>query len=194
MSHLAIEFRWGLSMRRLILMLGLLLCGGPVFAQSTSTDSQTLQALLAEVRQLRMELRNTTAAAQRVQILLYRLEAQETTVAHASQRLEETRLKLTQIQDEHKHLAPEIKRQEDIVSRGQISLAERNHIEDVALPQFKARLEALETEEQQRQANVSDAENQLRIDQAKLTDLQDQLEQLQRTLESLGGQASSNPH
>jgi len=180
-------------MHRWILMLGLLLCSGPVFAQSTSTDSQTLQALLAEVRQLRMDLRNTTAAAQRAQILLYRLQAQETVVAHASQRLDETRLKLAQTQDERKHLAAEIKHQEDIASHGQLTLAQRSQIDEY-LPQIKARHEAAQTEEQQRQTNETEAENQLGMEQAKLTDLQDQLERLQRILESLGQGATGNSH
>jgi hypothetical protein len=43
----------------------LMLVPAPVFGQSTSTDSQTLQALLAEVRQLRHDLQTTTIAAQR---------------------------------------------------------------------------------------------------------------------------------
>lgn len=179
-------------LRLTVLVLGLSVCSGIAFAQSTSTDSQTLQALLAEVRQLRVDLRNTTTAAQRAQILLYRLQAQETAVAHASQRLEETRLKLAQIQDEHRHLAADVKRDENRLSSGQITLAERKQIEEVVLPQIKARLEAAETEEQQRQVNVSDGESQSRMEQARLTELQDQLDRLQRTLESLGEQASGN--
>jgi hypothetical protein len=67
--------------------LGLLLIAAPVLGQSASTDSQTLQTLLTEVRQLRHDLQTTTLAAQRAQILLYRLQGQEVVVARASQRL-----------------------------------------------------------------------------------------------------------
>jgi hypothetical protein len=178
-------------MHRWILMLGLLLCSGPVFAQAASTDSQTLQALLAEVRQLRMDLRNTTAAAQRAQILLYRLQAQEALVAHASQRLDDARLKFAQTQDANRHLAVEVKRNEDILGHGEGTPTERNQIQEM-LPPLKARLESLQTEEQQRQANQMEAENQLRVEQVKLSELQDQLDRLQTTLDSLGQGATGN--
>src|SRR5881396_1039827 len=75
-----------------------LLISAPVFGQSTATDSQTLQALLAEVRQLHHDLQTTTVAAQRAQILLYRLQGQEVIVARASQRLDDARAKLAEIQ------------------------------------------------------------------------------------------------
>ena len=45
----------------------LLLASGPVFAQSSSTDSRTLQDLLTEVRQLRQDLQTATLAAQKAQ-------------------------------------------------------------------------------------------------------------------------------
>src|SRR5437660_9709664 len=48
-----------------------------------TTDSPTLQALLAEVRQLRKDLQ-TTAAGQTAQILLYRLQTQEASGANVS--------------------------------------------------------------------------------------------------------------
>jgi FAD binding domain in molybdopterin dehydrogenase len=47
--------------RSLFLCFGFFLVSLPAFAQSTSTDSQTLEALLAEVRQLRQDLKTTTA-------------------------------------------------------------------------------------------------------------------------------------
>src|SRR5207245_9743231 len=73
------------------LVLGLLLISPAAFGQTSSTDSQTLQAMLAEVRQLRKELRTTTLAAQRVQIVLYRWHIQEAAVARAERRLDEAR-------------------------------------------------------------------------------------------------------
>jgi len=75
-----------------------MLVPAPVFGQSTSTDSQTLQALLAEVRKLRHDLQSTTIAAQRAQILLYRLQGQEAAVARASQKLDDSRARLIETQ------------------------------------------------------------------------------------------------
>jgi hypothetical protein len=86
-------------MNRLSLfVLSLLLFPTACFGQSNSSDSQTLQALLLEVRQLRQDLQTTTIAGQRAQILIYRLQGQEAAVARVSQRLDEAREKLARIQ------------------------------------------------------------------------------------------------
>src|SRR5450432_1558504 len=69
--------RWPMNRRSLLLALGYLLSSTACLGQSAPGDSQTLQALLSEVRQLRVELRTTTIAAQRSQILIFRLQAQE---------------------------------------------------------------------------------------------------------------------
>src|SRR5438876_10343848 len=42
--------------------------------QTTPTDSQTLQAILSEIRQLRHDLQTSNAMAARAQIALYRLQ------------------------------------------------------------------------------------------------------------------------
>src|SRR5258708_23322425 len=56
-----------------------LLISAPAFGQCTSTDSQPLQALLAELRQLHHDLQTTTIAAQRAHILPYLLQGQQAT-------------------------------------------------------------------------------------------------------------------
>lgn len=87
--------------RSLTLILALLLIAAAARSQ-TASDSQTLQALLAEVRQLRHDLRTTTVAAQRAQILIYRVQAQESIVRRLQERVDDTRSKLAQVQSEQK--------------------------------------------------------------------------------------------
>jgi len=94
--------------RSSLVALSHLLFSAACFGQTTPGDSQTLQALLSEVRQLRQDLQTTTIAGQRAQILIYRLQGQEAAVARASQRLDEAREKLARIQDERKHVATDI--------------------------------------------------------------------------------------
>jgi len=86
--------------RSSILALGFLLSLTPCFGQTTPSESQTLQALLLEVRQLRQDLQTMTIAVQRAQILLYRSQGQEAAVARASQRLDGARERLAAIQDQ----------------------------------------------------------------------------------------------
>ena len=179
--------------RSCLLILGLLLISSPVLGQSASTDSQTLQALLTEVRQLRHDLQTTTIAAQRAQILLNRLQGQEVIVARTLQRLDDARARLAEIQAARVRLTSDIKQHEDFVSNTENASSERKQIEDL-LPRLKANLASLENEEQQRQTREMEAEDQLRVERAKLSGLQDQLDRLEKILESSSQQAGANPH
>lgn len=169
-------------MARFCFLISVLFLGANgAFAQSASSDSQTLQALLAEVRQLRQDLQTTTVAAQRAHILLYRLQAEESAVTRATQRLDDARLKLSETQSNRRNMAAQIKHFEELQSHAENSSAERRNAE-AALPQFKARFEALGDEEQQRQIRQIEAEEQVRLAQAKLNELQGQLERLENLL------------
>src|SRR5438105_14097946 len=116
--------------RSTLFVLSLLLFSTDCFGQSTPGDSQTLQALLSEVRQLRQDLQTTTIAGQRAQILIYRLQGQEAAVARASQRLDEGRDKLARIQDERKHVASDVKQGEDFTSNTENPATQRKELED----------------------------------------------------------------
>jgi len=156
------------------------------FGQTTTGDSQTLQALLLEVRQLRQDLQTTTIAGQRVQILIYRLQGQEAAVARASQRLDEAREKVARIQDQREHVAADVKRFEDSLSGAVNPATQRKDIEQGVLPQLKTRLESLGNQEQQLQTREIEAEQQLRAEEVRLSDLRDQLDRLDKTLENAG--------
>jgi len=172
-----------MNRRSSFLVAGILVFSPACVAQSAQGDSQTLQALLSEVHQLRQELRTTTIAAQRSQILIYRLQGQEATVARASQRLDEAREKLTRTQDERKHVAADAKQTEDFVNNTDNPATQRKALEN-RLSQLKTRLEALESDEQQNQTREIESEQVLRAEEVKLSDLHDQLDRLDRTLEN----------
>ena len=175
-------------LRPTFLALSFLLFSPAAPGQSTSTDSHTLQALLAEVRQLRHDLQTVTAAAQRAQILIYRVQAQETLVRRVQERVEETRSRLDQIQSEKRRHAAELKQMEDVQSRPETPQLDRKPLED-ALAQLKARLEVEERDEQETQARLTESEDQLRVEQAKLDQLQDDLDRLDKALENSSRQA-----
>jgi chromosome segregation ATPase len=178
--------------RSSLVALGHLLFSAACFGQTTPGDSQTLQALLSEVRQLRQDLQTTTIAGQRAQILIYRLQGQEAAVARASQRLDEAREKLARIQDERKHVATDIKQHEDFMSNTENPPTQRKEVEAV-LPRLKTRLESLENEEQQRQTREIEAEQQLRAEEVRLSDLRDQLDRLDKTLENASRRLGGSP-
>ena len=172
-------------MRRSILfVLFLLILPMPALCQSSTTDSQTLQALLAEMRQLRIELRTASVAAQRAQILIYRVQAQQSAVARLTQRVDNDRSRLTQNQGEQKRLTTVIKHLEDL--RDSQTEAERKEKQtDEQLAQMKIRLEQLSGEEQDLQPQKIDLEEQLRVEQTKLAQLQDELDRIDKALEQI---------
>ena len=170
--------------RSSLFVLGLLVFSASCFGQTTPGDSQTLQALLAEIRLLRQDLRITTVAAQRSQILIYRLQGQEAAVGRASQRLDEAREKLARIQDERQHVAAEVKQTEDFLSNTENPATQKKAFED-RLSELKSRLGSLESNEQQYQSREIEAQQQLRAEEVRLSDLRDQLDRLDKTLENV---------
>ncbi len=167
----------------------LLLPAGAV-SQTGSTDSQTLQALLAEVRLLRQELRTTTIASQRAQILIYRVQAQQTVVTRLSQRAENERSRLSQVQSEQKGVTSAIKRLEDL--RFSQSESARKQTEE-QLSQLKPRAERLGTEEQESLARKVEIEEELRLEQAKLAQLHEELDRIDKALEQSARTSAGAP-
>jgi chromosome segregation ATPase len=164
-----------------------------VFAQTSPTDSDTLKALLTEVRQLRHDLQTTTVAAQRAQILIYRVQAQETVVRRMQERVDDARSRLAQVRSEQNNRALGMRQIEEKKSRSETPTTEQKDLEET-LTQIKARFDADAIAEGEIQSRISDAEDRLRLEQAKLGELQNQLDRLDKTLESSSQQAGSNPH
>lgn len=177
--------------RSLFLAIGLLLASTPAFSQAAApaTDSQTLKDLLQEVRQLRKDLQASITISQKAQIVLYQMQAQQTAVARAQQRLDDARGTLAQLQVDEKHIKDETKMLEESTEKSQNAI-ERKDAED-ALPRLKARAEELAGMEQQAQTKEAVAEGQLQTEQAKLDALQSELTQLERMMESLARPAES---
>ena len=172
-------------MRRWTYLAGMLLILPTAgLAQSSSTDSEALQALLAEMRQLRQELRTATINAQRAQILIYRVQSQQAVVNRLTQRVDTERSRLTQIQSEEKRFASSLKHVEDSQEDSQSSKseAERKQAAD-QIAQMKNRLEQLGGEEQDAVTRKMQAEEELRLEQSKLSQLQDALDRIDKELE-----------
>lgn len=170
-------------MYRLSLLIGFLLVAPASFAQASSTDSQTLQALLSEVRQLRQQLQTVSAASQRTQILFFRIQTQQTLVDRASQRAEDARARLAETQAARKKSEAQAKDVEDSLEHSD-NAAQKKEFEGMAA-YYKGRLGELADEEQQRQAKQSEADEQLRVEQGKLDDLQARLDELDQLLQKV---------
>jgi hypothetical protein len=153
--------------------------------QTTPADSQTLQAILSEIRQLRHQLQTSNAMAARAQIALYRLQREDVAVARAMQRLNDARSKSERMETEKNNKALEIQQAHNATSHGDNPDAQQ-HFDEVVLPTLKSQLEDLQRQEQQAKAQEVEAEQQLREEQTKLAGLNDLLDRYNNALEEVG--------
>ena len=151
-------------------------------ATSTAADPTTLRDLLSEVRELRQELRTTTRAVQRAQVLIHRVDAQQAAVTRAFQRVEDARTKLLDLQGGRKRTENQAQQFEALLNQTD-NPAFRKQYEE-ALTQLRAGIANSAAEEQEQQAKVNELEDQFRLAQAKLDDLESRLDRLDKDLES----------
>jgi hypothetical protein len=90
----------------------------PVIAQSPA-EPATIQALLTEVRQLRLALERSALIAPKMQIALQKMQIQQVRVDQMSQRLYDVRSKLTSVAGEEARLAADLRYTEARLSQEQ---------------------------------------------------------------------------
>jgi chromosome segregation ATPase len=169
-----------------VFVLCFLLFSASGLGQSTSSESQGMQALVAEVRQLRQDLHTTNGYALKAQVLLYRLQVQEATVARVSQHLNDVRSKLAAIQEHQRQLVGTMKYYEKIADDSEASPAQQKEAQQ-QVSSIKTELPSVAAQEQQAQTAEMEAEEQLRAEQAKLDGLEDRVDRLEKEL-------NGNPH
>jgi HD-GYP domain-containing protein (c-di-GMP phosphodiesterase class II) len=159
--------------------------------QTAPSDSQTLQSLLSEVRELHQELHSSLARMQKAQVLLIRWQSQQSVVERASQRLDEARTKLAGEQDHQRRIALDSKRLEEDISAEQIP-AQQKVLQDQA-DRLKADYDAsTKMIDQDQQAEI-DCEQKLRNEQDKLDALDAELDEIVKSMGSADGQSAGAP-
>ena len=149
-------------------------------AQTANADTATLQALLSEVRQLRLTMEKSVTLGPRMQLIMQRTQLQDARVARISQQLDEVR----------KQIAAEAAQQADANERlakieqgisTETDAGRRAQLEDV-YTHFK--MLAGRGPDQQLRARESELANALQGEQATLSDLNGKLDALERQLET----------
>ena len=172
-------------MRRVASLILFFLLQAAALSQTKPTDSQTLEALLAEVRLLRHDLQASNAMIARAQIALYRLQRQDETLLHAQQRLSDARVRVTQAAADKDKKNIQIQSAKSATRQSEAPDAQR-HFEEVVLPELQSELELLRRQEQQARAQELEAEQQVRDEQAKLDELNNLLDRYNAALEDVG--------
>ena len=164
------------------LFLSLLISAAAV-AQQPAPDP--LQALLAEVHQLRMDLEASTITSQRVQILLYRVQLQQASAARAATHADDVHAKLVAAQQAKAHNASDLEQAQAWLEQNRTGDPARIKSIEVQVKMSKQGLETWEKDEADWQAKDIDAQSQLRAEQSKLTELQATLDKLDQALANL---------
>jgi len=157
----------------------------PTLTRTAPTDSQTLQAILAELLLLRHDLQTTSAMAARAQIALYRLQRENEAVARATQRVSDARQRIAQLEDARSHKAQDVEQDRAALNRNNEPNAQQD-FEEVVLHRLKSELKLLQRQEQQARAEQAEAEQQLQNEQVKLDGLNDLLDRYNDALEKVG--------
>ena len=177
--------------RAFFCMTALLAISAGAFGQVASSDTQTLQALLSEVRALRQDLRVSLNKAQGNQILLARLQLQEGAVTRASDHLNDARQKLFETRVHQRELSSELKRTEESLNTGANPADSPQDLQD-RINHIKSDIEIAGKTAQQQQTTETQAEQQLRDEQDKLSAIEGQLDELIRTMGSTAESSGRN--
>jgi chromosome segregation ATPase len=167
------------------------LCSFSPSSQSTESQTRTMEAILSEIRQLRQDLQVAAASTRKAQIVIYRLHVQADVLERATERLENTKGELAQLDSQKKSLTEQIRQLEEMKDRPE-NEQRRKQFEDY-LTNSKANLEAVGPREQELQAKQIELEADLRMEQAKWDRLQSELDRLENSLDSLALQAGNRP-
>lgn len=171
-------------MRRALFVLFSLFLSSSSLGQSTRStpnEPEGMQALVAEIRHLRKDLQTTNGYALKAEILLHRLQVQEAAVARVAQHLNDVRSSLSETQGHRRDVAANLKQLEEFLESSEISPEVRKQVER-QISGKKSEVESLAAEEQQKQTAETEAEEQLRTEQAKLSALEDRVDRLEEEL------------
>jgi chromosome segregation ATPase len=168
---------WGIAGAALF---GVLTFRATVAGQTAAPNQETLAALLVEVRGLRAAMEQMAAAGPRVQLTFGRLQMQEQRVNTLIRRADELRAKVAETQGALGNARGKLEQLQRALERN-ANLDERNALETM-IPELKRQI-ALTTNELQRlQTEEADASSQVLAEQARWTDINQRLEELERAL------------
>jgi DNA repair exonuclease SbcCD ATPase subunit len=145
------------------------------------TDSQTLQALLQEMRQLRQDLNEVTIAGRRVQILLYRVQLQDDAVKKAAARQDQLNSKIKDAERNRTEAISELKEADEKLASIQNPIEREGRL--AGAQELKRRVEIWMNDESGFRAAEVAAGIDLRTEQAKLLELHRRLDRLEQQLE-----------
>jgi chromosome segregation ATPase len=151
-----------------------------LLASPPEQDTTSAQ-LLDEVRRLRVAIETMVSTGARVQIVFGRLQLQEQRTASAARRLDDMRERLANMVREAGAMTDQVQNIEERLRDGRGTPEERTNLENELMHTKRAMMQ-FETERARLQTEESLAANALATEQGRWTELNQQLEELERTL------------
>jgi SMC interacting uncharacterized protein involved in chromosome segregation len=145
-------------------------------------DKHVLIELLQEMRQLRVALQRMQAVSQRTQVTLERIRLQQNRVDSISRTLENLRTHLADIRAARPSIEEDMRDMDELFNRT-TDATKRSEIE-AQIKETKTRLSAQSREEEQSRQRELELTADLQAGQAKLNDLNSQLDTIIRELEA----------
>ncbi len=149
-------------------------------AQTQAPATPTIEALLKEVRQLRLVLERSAQIAPRIQIAVERLKLQQEKAGRTAQQLEELRRDLDRMRSEQSKIQQRVQALESQAGQA-VDPGQRRDLEE-GVKMSKLEAEQIEKTLQQMQAREGELTGQLQTEQNRLTELNDRLDQIERAL------------
>jgi hypothetical protein len=153
------------------------------YAQTPS--DATTQALLAEVRQLRLAMERIASVTPKAQLTLQRLQLQQDHVSRVSRQLEELRDQIAKAAAEDGHMVGQLKAMEGHLAEEQ-DATKRKSMEDelkMMKTRFEQHSEQRRSQDAQQRAREGELASRLYTEQGKMNELNDRLNALERQLE-----------
>ena len=162
----------------------------PVTQSSQPDSGQIMQALLGEVRQLRLAIQRSNLNTYHAQVTLERLRLQQQRVDRLTEKLGEARKELAamrrnmaELPEASKKLEAQLARESDANKRRELEGKQEL---------FKSMIESAPEDVARLQATESELSGQLQIEQVKLNELNDRLDTLQKELEVIDKPQQNN--
>jgi hypothetical protein len=148
-------------------------------AEGVSQDAP-IQALLKEVRALRIAMEQSNQIGPRIQIVLARIQLQEERVRNATRQLQDARDKVADIQTRKATVADRMKQFE--TQQAQTVDQNTRRQMELELNEMKAEIERANALEQQFRAREAEANSLLLTEQGRWNEANDQLTSIERAL------------
>jgi DNA repair exonuclease SbcCD ATPase subunit len=153
------------------------------FAQTAATPLQQdlLMELLAEVRGLRQSMERAATVGARIQLLVARVQLQEQRIAELSRRLIAVRDEVTTLDAQSSGIRMQLKMFEKSAGSNSVPAEERSELEQM-LENFKTQVANSDKRRQDLMNEESMLLQQISADQNRWSDVNSQLDDLERTL------------